>query len=584
MAVSGSLWWSQSNWRNRIVIPISFAPSDDVCASSSSPSADIYGSEILVAATTSWLPAFCRGAKATPIKHVQTGEPQARNLLETSSIEAAFTSRARPDGYSRPVAHAPVAVSGFGIAYSIDDARGDQYSSLKLTQRLLAKLLTQSYPAIPAVKSGYAGLSGNPLDISLDPEFIALNPGIRKGVYAGVTAATIYSISSDSDVMYALTAYLAADPETRQWLDGAPDPWGMKVNPSYLKIALPVDSWPQLDTFEPTSLYETGSNACLKDAPVPFLPLVASPTSRLASIAQAMQYSLAQSQVVCVQPFPGTSVGQKLTGLGRQSSGFRFMLGITSLADAARFGLDTAALMTNVTSGAGSAFVSAGGRGFVAPTPTSLRAAAALLATGSSVVDWQLPYATIASDPRGARAYPGTMVVYADVPTSGLVARDAAAYARFLTYASSVGQRPGPRQGQLPDGYLPMTKANGLERLAGYTARSAEYVRAQKGGTPPLVAPAPDPTPDPTPSPTTGTGTGSHAGSGSPVTPGSGTSATPAPHASAAPTAVAVAPVALRTPAVAAGPLGLALPLLLLVAAAAAAAAGVTLVFSREES
>src|SRR6202021_148676 len=32
LAVSGSLWWSPSNWRNRISVPLSFATPDNACS------------------------------------------------------------------------------------------------------------------------------------------------------------------------------------------------------------------------------------------------------------------------------------------------------------------------------------------------------------------------------------------------------------------------------------------------------------------------------------------------------------------------------------------------------------------------
>jgi hypothetical protein len=44
-AVSGSLWWSASNWNNRISFPLSFAPVSNACnVVSSGPQVDVYGS------------------------------------------------------------------------------------------------------------------------------------------------------------------------------------------------------------------------------------------------------------------------------------------------------------------------------------------------------------------------------------------------------------------------------------------------------------------------------------------------------------------------------------------------------------
>ena len=100
LAVSGSLWWSASNWRNRITVPLSFAVPDNACdVVSSSNDVDIYGSELLIQATGQWAPHFCLNPKLFKFTHVQTGEPEARNLLATGSAEAAFISDPPPGGY-----------------------------------------------------------------------------------------------------------------------------------------------------------------------------------------------------------------------------------------------------------------------------------------------------------------------------------------------------------------------------------------------------------------------------------------------------------------------------------------------------
>jgi len=480
-AVQGGLWWSASNWRNRVMVPLSFAPGPADCSVvSDKRPVDIYGSELLTQATQSWASKSCLSPQLSAFRHVQTGEPQARNLLGISGgIKAAFTSDAPSSPYPVPVVNAPVAFTGFVVGYSIDGENRKEYSKLKLTPRLLAKLLTESYPGIQAVQNGDSALSRNPLDISRDPEFIALNPAVADGVPANVAASTILNLSSDSDVVYALTSYINADPEARAWLDGKPDPWGMIINPNYVKIALPVDQWPLLDDWpldedQPPSLYQ--SDACLKEDPTPYLNLIASPLSRMATISLDLQYSIAQSQVVCTSPSPGVL---KLTALGRQLAGVRFMLGITSLADAARYQINVAQLQTHVDAASPWKFTDASGRTFVAPTDDSLRAAAKLLTFDSGSGTWPIPYPNLVGPLAKSGAYPGAMVVYAAVPTGGLSSDDAASYANVLKFLATDGQVPGPVQGQLPTGYLPLTAANNLGPLAAYTLQAAEKVRAQ---------------------------------------------------------------------------------------------------------
>ncbi len=48
LAVSGSLWWSASNWRNRIVVPLTFAVPANACSVvHRANDVDVYGSELL---------------------------------------------------------------------------------------------------------------------------------------------------------------------------------------------------------------------------------------------------------------------------------------------------------------------------------------------------------------------------------------------------------------------------------------------------------------------------------------------------------------------------------------------------------
>lgn len=506
MAVRGQLWWSASNWRNRFVFPLTLAPPANICdIIGGKQPVYVQGSELMTQAATQWSTQFCLDSSYTPFTHVQTPEPQARNGLAAAessgtldlpgSVRAAFTS-APPGGvYSLPTVHAPVALTGFAIVFAIDDAEKHTVTQLKLTPRLLAKLLTESYPADNFIQGplyndkrrdvSYQALQGNPLNITQDPDFIALNPSVPK-IGTGVrsdAASTLMALSSSSDVMTALTSYINADPDARAWLNGKPDPWGMVVNPSYKGIALPLDTWPLLDTYTP-KYYVRGTdspNPCLRDSPVPYLPLVAAPKLSLALISQSMQYAIPNSTTLCTY---STGLGgeeliatEKLVTANRQSPGNRFVLGLASLGDAQRYGLQTASLLSAESNE--SPFQT-----FVSPTNHSLRQTFQLTSFDSASGSWPIPYDKIRSDSNG-HAYPGAMVVYGDVPTSGLPPANARAYARLLDFAAGTGQTPGLSAGQLPPGYLPMTSANGMGAMVTYTRNAATDVRAQNGLVPP---------------------------------------------------------------------------------------------------
>src|SRR5262249_55420660 len=158
-------------------------------------------------------------------------------------------------GFPRPVVHAPIAATGFAVSFVVDNKAGLPATTLRLDPRLLAKLLTESYPGVQDIATGDQEIlhpcpgvpvSGthectNPLNITLDPEFQALNPSITRGVGASAAASVLLALSTTSDVTWALTSYINADSAARTWLDGTPDPWGMMVNSAYKGIQLPVN-------------------------------------------------------------------------------------------------------------------------------------------------------------------------------------------------------------------------------------------------------------------------------------------------------------------------------------------------------
>jgi hypothetical protein len=122
------------------------------------------------------------------------------------------------------------------------------------------------------------------------------------------------------------------------------------------------------------------------------------------------------------------------------------------------------------------------------------------------------------------------MPVYADIPTVGLPAETAQHLATFLRYAATDGERAGTANGELPPGYLPLTKTNGLQDLAAFTGRAAAAVAQQKGALPPLQArtsvppsgPGSTPTAPAGPPPSVPAGAGG-VGGGAPVPPAGST-------------------------------------------------------------
>ena len=285
--------------------------------------------------------------------HVPTPEPEARNLVATGSADAAFSSYAQPGGYGKPVVSAPVAVTGFTISYAISGSNGQPVTTLKLTPLLLAKLLTESYRG--TFSYGDPALSKNPLNITDDPEFEALNPAVAKnptGSGPGIAESELMSLSSDSDVIEALTTYINDTSAARAFLNGTPDTSlpgeDMVVNPAYKGITLPVDQWPLLSTYvsKGPNGFDTSAavSACLADSPEPLYSLIAAPLANLEDVSEAMQFEKPNSTMTCSSNAAETV--NSMVSSGRQEAGDYFMLGITPLADDVRYNLQVANLQT----------------------------------------------------------------------------------------------------------------------------------------------------------------------------------------------------------------------------------------------
>lgn len=538
-AVRGNLWWSPSNWRNRITVPLDFAVSGTVCdATSSEAPLELLGSVVLNELTASWRPAFCTDDDLFSFTHIQQADSLARSLVQVGDVAAGLSTA--PGDFSRPVVQAPVALGGFAIAFTIDGEDRQRRESLQLNARLLAKLLTASYPAAAVVRDNHETVADNPLNITLDPEFRALNPGIPENSTLEAGAA-LQVLSTSTDLTWALTSWLDADPEARAWLDGYADPWGMTVNEAYRDIELPVDNWPLRDEFVAPTWYRE-ANACYDKSPTPYLQLVANPQSSLSTVLLNMQFASSVSSTVCrFDGYDQTTL--PLRQQGRQAVGYRFVLGLVTVSAARRYNLRTATLQTTSSVPPGRTFDNADGRQFVAPDAAGLQEAATLLEADDEAGSWVLDYDRFGTD-ETARAYPGAMPVYAVVPTVELDESTARKLNQLLCYAAGPGQRPGDANGQLPDGYLPVTAATGLGAQHDYVLTAAAAVRAQEGDVPALdsVAPTrkeacgrvkagPSETADPS-----GTPSGTPSG---PASPSADPSSTPAAPTAAAPVASA---------------------------------------------
>ncbi|MFD8420559.1 hypothetical protein [Streptomyces sp. NPDC059466] len=441
---------SATNWAQRMVVRLDFLPSEDYCPQGQ-PERPTAGSELVTDAVTSWQPKLCSSTGST-FAFTQGGEEEARNQVLGTSDDSpllGFTVDpvARPED-GPEVVHAPVAVSGLAIAFFIEGPSG-VVQGMRLTPRLVAKMLTHSYVDDVTLGATPDHVNGNSASLTEDPEFKDLNPDFPE--LSGRQLRSLMVPLQTSDTTRVVWNWLQSDKDARDFLSGTKDPWGMRVNSYFQKLKLATDTsltdYPKVD---PTTTPALGNGTPPLDYTITDLdPFTADLHDGAVRTRRGNN-----NRTIQWQPGETTQSPAKLIN-DAPMSGQRAVMAIVDTASAERYGLTTAALRN------------AGGQ-FVKPTADTLAADVATMrpASGDPTV--------LTPDPSRAKgqAYPLTAVAYAAASVNQ-DAKARKAYAEFIRYVAGQGQTPGLSAGQLPPGYAPLptrqreqaeTAADALER------------------------------------------------------------------------------------------------------------------------
>ncbi|WP_180290384.1 hypothetical protein [Streptomyces sp. TLI_171] len=497
MLGDGPVAWSGEAcaWARHITVPLDFAPTPDACPAGGAAFSAV-GLEMADRAVQQWRAGICRGSEPLTVQYsVGNGEPQARgSFLRRAGADIALTSIADGNPPTRPYVYAPLANSAISVVFVLDDgASHRQIRRVRLNQRLLAKMLTQTY--LHWTADDTESVKGNPICLFDDQEFRRLNADIATGVAwpsCNNSANTVpVVVGGTTDLVHRLTEWIVADPDAAQFLQGAPDPWGTHLNTKYLPSAF--SGYP-VDVFQARDFSGTNNHKQYEWNPV------------LAGLGQVLRMTL-EYRLSCLNPVVGSS-GQHDKCL-TMVSGQRAMFAIMDSGDAQAMSLPEAELPNPAG-------------GFTTPTITSMQAAVRDMPYDEATGTQHLPYddgdSAYAKD---AAAYPLTMVQYAMLPTEGLDRAKAEAVSRFVATVTdpAKGQVYGRKPGQLAVGYAGLTKT----QIARATA-AAGHVAAQDGATPGQSA---DPGADGGGSGGSGgTGGGSSTGGGAGGNPGGGGSGT----------------------------------------------------------
>ncbi len=472
-------------WANRIAIPLGFNPVDSPCRIGADERR-IAGTELIVPAISSWQPSLCAKADSPPYVYATLADPNARAQIVRPTVGSpgmAITSEpidpASNDPKS-PTVYAPITLSGVVIGFNVErnpkltspqeeqDLTGIRVAEINLTPRLVAKLLTQSYRSQVdiIVPAGYEWETGNPADMSSDPDFLQFNPEFELlGAGYSKNFSGLMVQARNSDAAAAVWRWILADPEAKAWLDGRADQWGMKVNPYYSTSSSNVTGIPFASDGVPDT-FPKSDPICYVAPPLAATgvqpPGLCGPDwmPYLASMRDGARNTRVADDGAKVAPNAfATSPDQAWTRDLPQVLGRRSILTLTDSASASLFGLQSARLSRAGDSGSS--------REFIAPDQEGLTAA---LGAMKPSVEPAVLEPDDAAEVAGA--YPLAQLTYAAIRPLGLDATARSQYADFLDYAAGPGQVQGLQIGQLPPGYSSLSPT-----LKAQTAAAAETVR-----------------------------------------------------------------------------------------------------------
>jgi len=460
---------SLGNWQNRIVFPLSFRTLGQSCrlGAAEVPTA---GSPLAAEAVYNWQPKLCEKDGPvfgfTPLSSASVEGFIAGQDPGLGLMNEAVPPDLVPQG--RKLVYAPLLLSGLviGVAYDYNPVPGPDadwsqagrpLTGVKLTPRVVAKLLTASY--LKGTADGAPYLLGRPASLIVDPDFLRDNPA-----FSGLsgTLEVIFPFGSDS-VFRSIWQWIMTDKDAADFVAGFPDNLnpadkhnsGMRVNPFYQGADLPQDFFPQLDQY---CIVTSDAKGFIAAQAKQGIAVSVNPVCQ----GDYHQYgtNLSDGAAAALRgdpknrtkfdPGSGSYGSQPAAGIGQRS-----VLALTDTASAARYHI-APALLRN---GSGS---------FVGPDRVGL--------LGGLDAMHRTPEGVLVADPatKVSAAYPLTQVTYAVTRPSVLSESDAKSYAEFVRYAVGDGQTPGSLPGQLREGYAPLPEA-----LRGQARQAADAILAR---------------------------------------------------------------------------------------------------------
>ena len=275
----------------RVVIPITFAPSQADCPTITDFDVRVDGSATSAGLFYAWAAQICQGDSSVVLDYTETSSTTGRENFLSGLIDFGVTALPateeelshHPD--HREYSYAPVAASAVVVAYNLTDPfTGLRVENLVVSPRLVARLVTNS-----SVET-----------FVRDRELLNINPTVRFPTN-GINRILVRAERNAATTI--LTSWMSADPEAQKFLADT-DTWRVRLNASYVGYSYPRDAFELVDN-DPGYLPRQGQK----------------------SIATRMFY------------------GVSPTGTQAELTSARGVIGIVDLPTAKRFGLQVAGLL-----------------------------------------------------------------------------------------------------------------------------------------------------------------------------------------------------------------------------------------------
>ena len=218
----------------RVVIPITFAPSQADCPTITDFDVRVDGSATSASLFYSWAARICQGDSSVVLDYTETSSTTGRENFLAGLIDFGVTALPateeelshHPD--HREYSYAPVAASAVVVAYNLTDPfTGLRIENLVVSPRIVARLVTNT-----SVET-----------LVRDRELLNINPTVRFPTN-GINPILVRAERNAATTI--LTSWMSADPEAQKFLADT-DTWRVRLNASYVGYTYPRDAFELVD-------------------------------------------------------------------------------------------------------------------------------------------------------------------------------------------------------------------------------------------------------------------------------------------------------------------------------------------------